>query len=105
MKAETDLTIDLRFRLFTGWFSEDLLQRRLAGGPARRAELAGLERLQGAQDFLNRAADGERVDAHPLQDALGVDQEGTAESDALLFQQHIVVAADLEGRVGEDREF
>jgi hypothetical protein len=63
-------------------------ERFFAGFPANRAELAGLERLQQADDFIHVAANGQIVHQIAAQVAIRVDQEHAAQADALVFQQY-----------------
>lgn len=59
-----------------------------------------LEGLDQAQGLVDVAADGQVVDGDLTQGALGVDDEEAAQRDALLLDQHAVVARDLEVLVG-----
>lgn len=64
-------------------------------------ELEGLDQTQGLVDV---AADGQVVDGDLAQGALGVDDEEATQGDALVLDQHAVVARDLEVLVGNQRQ-
>lgn len=81
-----------------------------SGRPVRRANLAvlvrKLEGLDEAQHLVDRAPDGQVVDGLLAEGAVGGDDEQAAERDAgvaALLDQHLVVARDLLGQVGEQR--
>jgi hypothetical protein len=63
-----------------------------------------LERLDDADCLLDRAADGEVVDVRGAESALGVDEEGAAQGDALLLEKDAVRLGDSVRAVGELRE-
>ncbi len=66
-----------------------------------------LEGLDESQDLLDVAADGKVVEAHVSQDALGVNDEGGTESDALVttvLNQAVVGLRDILRDVGQQRE-
>lgn len=76
---------------------------RLPAGGADLAVLIGeLEGLDQAQGLVDVAADGQVVDGDLAQGALGVDDEEAAQGDALLLNQHAVVAGNLEVLVGHE---
>lgn len=76
-----------------------------AGLPVGGADLAvlvgELEGLDETEGLVDVAADGQVVDGDLAQGALGVDDEETAQGDALLLDQDAVVAGDLEVLVGD----
>ncbi len=79
--------------------------------PLGRADLAVLvgvlEGLDESEDFLDVAADGKIVEAHVSEVALGVNDEGGAESDALvaaMLNQAVVGLGDILGDVGQQGE-
>lgn len=86
--------------------------RRLDGGlvrlPVGRAHLAvlvgELEGLDQSERFVHRTTDGQIVDGDLAHDALRVDDEQAAQSDARLGQQHTVVFGNLLGQIGDNRE-
>lgn len=78
---------------------------RLPAGGADLAVLVGeLEGLDEAQGLVDVAADGQVVDGDLAEHALGVDDEQAAQGDALVLDQHAVVAGDLEVLVGDQRQ-
>src|ERR1043165_5669074 len=70
-------------------------QSLLARMPLGLAQPAGLERLDDAQRLLGGATDVEVVDDRVAQHAFGVDDEEAAQRDALLLDEHAVVARHL----------
>src|ERR1700754_1932430 len=59
------------------------LQDLVALLPVAGAKLVGLQRIEHAQHFLRVAADREVVHRHEADDAIGIDDEGGAQADAL----------------------
>src|ERR1700754_985303 len=59
------------------------LQDVVALLPVAGAEFVGLQRVEHAQHFLRVAADRQVVHRHEADDALGIDDEGGAQADAL----------------------
>jgi hypothetical protein len=103
-------------RSFIGILSRKVLQAALGISlhglstllPSSRANLAvlisELESLDETDGLLDVAADGEIVDGDLAENTLGVDDEETAESDALVLDQNAVGAGDLGGLVGDEGE-
>src|ERR1700678_3384378 len=60
-----------------------LLKSSLSRLPVGGAELPRLQRLKRAENFVHRTTGAERIDLHPLERAVRVDQESAAQSDAL----------------------
>src|ERR687885_2362296 len=79
------------------------LQSLLARVPLGLAQAAGLERLDDSQRLLGRAPDVEVVDDGVAKRALGVDDEEAAQRDALVLDEHAVVARHLLGDVRGER--
>lgn len=78
---------------------------RLPAGGADLAVLVGeLEGLDQTQRLVDVAAHGQVIDRDLAQGALGVDDEEAAQRDALLLNQHAVVARDLEVLVRNQRQ-
>lgn len=77
------------------------------GIPVGRADFSVLlDELEGfdqAQNLVDGSAHGQIINGVLAQDAIGVNDEGAAQRDALLVQQHIVVGRDLLGQIGEER--
>lgn len=63
-----------------------------------------LERLDDTDRLLDGAADGEVVDVHGAKGALGVDEEGATEGDALLGEEDTVGLGDGVVAVSEETE-
>jgi len=63
-----------------------------------------LEGLDKADDFLDGAADWEIVDGNLSQDAPGVNDEKSTESDTLSLDENTIIGGDLVGGVGDERE-
>src|SRR5262249_6092267 len=80
------------------------LQDRLALLPVAGAKLVGLQRVEHAQDLLRVAADAEVVDRHEADHALGIDDEGGAQRDALLLVEDAERARQPALDVGEHGE-
>src|SRR4028118_182123 len=78
-------------------------QRLLSRLPFGLAEAARLQGLNHAQSLFRRATDVQVVHHFVTQDAFGVDDEQAAQSDALVFDEHAVVACDLLGRIRRER--
>ena len=78
----------------------------VSGVPVGGADLAvlvgELEGVDQAEGLVDAAADGEVVDGDLADDAVGVDDEEAAESDALLLNEHTVVLGELVVLVGEE---
>lgn len=76
--------------------------------PVGRADLTvlvgELEGLDDTDGLLDGAADGEVVDVHGTEGALGVDEEGATESDALLLEENTVGLRDRVVAVREEAE-
>jgi hypothetical protein len=76
--------------------------------PAGRADLAvligELEGLDETEGLLDVAADGKVVDGDLSEDTLGVDNEETAQGDALVLDQDAVAAGDLCALIGDEGE-
>ena len=64
-------------------------------------ELEGLDETDG---LIDGTTDGEIVDSNLAENTLGVNDEETAEGDALVLEQHAVVARDLLAAVGDQRQ-
>lgn len=64
-------------------------------------ELEGLDDTDG---LLDGAADGEVVDVHGAEGALGVDEEGATEGDALVLEEDTVGLRDRVVAVGQEAE-
>jgi hypothetical protein len=83
------------------------VDRVLALLPAGGADLAvlvsELEGLDDADGLLDGTADGEVVHVGGAEGALGVDEEGAAEGDALIGEEDAVGLGDGVGAVGELR--
>jgi len=79
-----------------------------AGLPSRGANLAKfvgkLERLNETQRFVHGSSDGQIVDCYLAQSLIGIDDEESAESDALIFLQHPVPFRDVASFVGQQRD-
>src|SRR5579871_5808367 len=84
-------------------FDSRHLERRLAGRPADRAQLAGLQGVQHAQDFVDGAADREVVDADEADGAARVDHERRAQRDAVRLVEDAERGRQLAPGVGEHR--
>src|SRR5919202_4349061 len=78
------------------------LQSLLARVPLGLAQAAGLERLDDAQRLVGRAPDVEVVDDGVAQRPLGVDDEEAAQRDALVLDEHAVVARHRLRDVGRE---
>ena len=63
-----------------------------------------MESLDETDGLLDVTADGEIVDGDLAENTLGVDDEETAESDALVLDEDTVGAGDLGGLVGDEGE-
>lgn len=75
----------------------------LPAGGADLAVLVGeLEGLDETDGLLDVAADGQVVDGDLAEDAVGVDDEETTQSDTLLLNQDAVAARDLLGSIGDE---
>ena len=71
----------------------------------READTHGeLEGLHETESLLDGAADGKVVDGDLPENTLGIDDEETPESDAVLLNENTVVARDLHALVGEEGE-
>lgn len=119
LDAGTLVTISLTISLTIGALGRlggEVLQAALGVGlhgslalhPASGADLAvlvgELESLDEADGLLDVSADGQVVDGDLAEGALGVDDEETAQRDALLLNQDAVVAGDAVGGVGNEGE-
>src|SRR5260221_6670204 len=80
------------------------LQDVVALLPVAGAELVGLQRIEHAQHFLRIAADREVAHRHEADDALGVDDEGRAQTDALGLVENAEPLRELALEVGQHRE-
>src|SRR4051794_20280888 len=63
-------------------------ERRLALVPVARAQLVGLQRIEHAQHLGRVATDGQIVDRREPDHALGIDDEGRTQRDALPLVEH-----------------
>src|SRR5882757_8901212 len=72
--------------------------------PVAGAELVGLQGVEHAQHFLRIAADRQVVDRHEADDALGIDDEGGAQADALALVEDAQCLRELALDVGQHGE-
>src|SRR3954453_13130296 len=72
--------------------------------PVAGAKLVGLQRIEHAQHFLRVAADREVVHRHEADDALGIDDEGGAQADALALVEDAEPSRQLALEVDQHRE-
>src|SRR5882757_1261769 len=72
--------------------------------PVAGAELVGLQGVEHAQHFLRIAADREVVHRHEADDALGIDDEGGAQADALVLVEDAERCRKLALEIGQHRE-
>lgn len=79
--------------------------RIIVGIPVGRANFAvflnELEGLQQSQRFVDGTANGQVIDGLLTHNTLWIDDEQATECDAGIFDQHIVVASNLFGQIGE----
>src|SRR5687767_5804718 len=75
------------------------LQILLPGRPIGSAEAAGLQALQDAQGFVDRASDVQVVDDRILENAFRVDDEQTAKGDVRFFHQDVVCTGQFSAHV------
>src|SRR6266851_1816045 len=79
------------------------LERLFALLPVAGAKLIGLQRVEDAQHLARVAADRKIIDADMADDALGIDDEGGAQRDALVLVEDAQRCAQLALDVGEPR--